>query len=280
MKTILIPTEDHDAMASVLETALLIARRFDSYMEGFALHPAISEFVTVDPLSSLTVHHSGEADDEIERNAHSVFEGFMGAHKVPRASAEAARTSYSYGWVRPAAEGDSFIGSYGRLFDLIVLGRPGRAAQNPRMPPLETALFETGHPVLIAPPTPPQSLGRNVLVAWNGSTEQARTNAFALPLLQHAEQVTVLTVEGGMTPGPAGEDVARFLRMHGVPAKAMSVAPGQHTTGEAILAHAASLGCDLVVKGAYTQSRLRQMVFGGTTRHILANAALPVLMAH
>jgi nucleotide-binding universal stress UspA family protein len=280
MKTILIPTEDHDAMASVLETALLIARRFDSYMEGFALHPAISEFVTVDPLSSLTVHHSGEVDDEIERTARSAFEGFMSAHKVPRAAAEAARASYSYGWVRPSAEGDSFIGSYGRLFDLIVLGRPGRAAQNPRMPPLETALFETGHPVLIAPPTPPQSLGRKVLVAWNGSTEQARTNAFALPLLQQAEQVTVLTVEGGMTPGPAGEDMAHFLRMHGVPAKAVTVAPGQHTTGEAILAHAASLGCDLVVKGAYTQSRLRQMVFGGATRHILANAALPVLMAH
>ena len=51
-------------------------------------------------------------------------------------------------------------------------------------------------------------------------------------------------------------------------------------TGEAILDHAAKLGCDLLVKGAYTQSRLRQMMFGGATRHILANANLPVLMAH
>lgn len=52
------------------------------------------------------------------------------------------------------------------------------------------------------------------------------------------------------------------------------------STGEAILATAASQGCDLLIKGAYTQSRLRQMIFGGATRHILANATLPVLMAH
>jgi nucleotide-binding universal stress UspA family protein len=60
----------------------------------------------------------------------------------------------------------------------------------------------------------------------------------------------------------------------------MSVGLDGRNTGEAILAAAQSQGCDLLVKGAYTQSRLRQMIFGGATSHILANAALPVLMAH
>jgi nucleotide-binding universal stress UspA family protein len=285
MKTILIPAEDHDAMPAVLETARLIARRFDSYMEGFAVHPAIADFVAVDPLSSLTMPQTAEHDAEIERHTHALFEAFMAANDVPRAAppipgANQPPAHYSYGWLRPTVEHDAFIGSYGRLFDLMVLGRPGRLAQNPRMPPLETALFESGHPVLIAPATPPTTLGRNVLVAWNGSTEQARTNAFALPLLREAEQVTVLSVEGGMTPGPNGEEVALHLRMNGVPAKAVTASPGTRTTGETILEHAASLGCDLLVKGAYTQSRLRQMMFGGTTRHILASATLPVLMAH
>jgi nucleotide-binding universal stress UspA family protein len=59
---------------------------------------------------------------------------------------------------------------------------------------------------------------------------------------------------------------------------------GTRTTGEAVgeatLDYAKKEGCDLLVKGAYTQSRLRQMMFGGATRHILANAGLPVLMAH
>jgi nucleotide-binding universal stress UspA family protein len=160
------------------------------------------------------------------------------------------------------------------------MGRPGRAPQDPRTPPLEAALFESGRPVLIAPATAPQVIGENVLVAWNGSTEQTRTTAFAMPLLREARQVTVLSVEGGMTPGPTGEEVAHYLRLNGVAATAVTATPGTRTTGEAILDHAKTHGCDLLVKGAYTQSRLRQMVFGGATRHILASATLPVLMAH
>jgi nucleotide-binding universal stress UspA family protein len=278
MKTILVPTEDHASMQAVLETARLIAERFGSYMEGFAVYPAASDFVAVDPLSSLTIASTQEGEEEIERHAQELFTSFMQAHAVP--PAQPGPAVHSHGWVRPIAHGDVVIGSHGRLFDLIVLGRPGRAPQDPRMAPLEAALFESGRPVLIAPPSAPQVIGANVLVAWNGSTEQTRTNAFAMPLLREAKEVTVLSVEGGMTPGPAGEEVAHHLRMNGGAATAVTIAPGTRTTGEAILDHARTHGCDLLVKGAYTQSRLRQMVFGGATRHILASAALPVFMAH
>jgi nucleotide-binding universal stress UspA family protein len=202
----------------------------------------------------------------------------MQQHGVPRAGPQGS--GFSYGWPHAESGDDVLIGSYGRVFDLIALGRPGRAPQNPRMPPLEAALFDSGRPALIVPPRAPRSLGQNVLVAWNHSTEQARTNAFAIPLLRLAEQVTVLTVEGGTTPGPSGEEAALHLRRNGVKATALTVKPGTRSTGETILDHAAKLGCDLLVKGAYTQSRLRQMMFGGATRHILANANLPILMAH
>ena len=284
MKTILIPTEDHASMQAVLQTARLIAQRFGSYMEGFAVYPAASDFVAVDPVSSLTIASMQEGDEEIERLTQGLFEAFMQAHNVPRVQAVTGApqgpAAYSYGWVRPSAHGDAFIGSHGRLFDRIVMGRPGRAPQDPRMPPLEAALFESGRPVLIAPAAAPQVIGANVLVAWNGSTEQTRTTAFAMPLLREAREVTVLSVEGGMTPGPTGEEVAHYLLMNGVAATAVTAAPGTRTTGETILDHAKTHGCDLLVKGAYTQSRLRQMVFGGATRHILASATLPVLMAH
>jgi nucleotide-binding universal stress UspA family protein len=281
MRTILVPAEDHDSMPAVLETARLVARRFDSYVEGFAVHPAVSDFVAVDPVSSLTLPQIAESDGEIEHHARQLFESFMAANNVPSALPSLPQQArLSYAWLRPHVESDKFVGSYGRLFDLIVLGRPGRGPQNPRMAPLEAALFESGRPVMIAPSAPPQELGRNVLVAWNGSTEQARTNAFAKPLLRGAEQVTVLTVEGGTTPGPAGDEVALHLIRNGVPATAVTVAPGTRTTGEAILDYAKSRRCDLLVKGAYAQSRLRQIIFGGATRHILANATLPVLMAH
>ena len=282
MKTILVPAEDHDSMAAVLQAAWLVARRFDSYVEGFAVQPAASDFVAVDPLSSLTMPQIADSDAQIERDTRQLFESFMASNNVPPAPPPfpPQRGRLSYAWVRPGGASDTFIGSYGRLFDLIVLGRPGRAPQNPRMEPLEAALFESGRPVLIASSRPPKELGRNVLVAWNGSTEQARTNAFAMPLLRGADEVTVLTVEGGMTPGPSGDEAALHLVRNGVPATAVTVAPAGRTTGEAILDHAKSHGCDLLVKGAYAQSRLRQMMFGGATRHILANATLPVLMAH
>ncbi len=129
-------------------------------------------------------------------------------------------------WVRAGAYGDAFIGSHGRLFDLIVLGRPGRAPQDPRMPPLEAALFESGRPVLIAPAAAPQVIGANVLVAWNGSTEQTRTIAFAMPLLREAEQSH--RAFGGRRHDPR-TDRGRggALSAHEcIPAAAVTVAPG------------------------------------------------------
>ncbi|MCX7297565.1 MAG: universal stress protein [Hyphomicrobiales bacterium] len=280
MKTILIPTEDHDAMPAVLEAARLMATAFDSYMEGFAVRPSPGTYVTVEPVSSLAI--SGAFEPDTAREAKAAFDAFMQAHKVPPGGQ--APATYSYGWPRADAAEDAYIGSYGRVFDLIVLGRPGPAPENPRMPPLESALFDAGRPVLIVPKAVPKIIGRNVLVAWNRSTEQAHTNSFALPLLQRAEKVTVLMAEGGATTGPSGEDAALHLRRNGVKAEALTLQKTERSSGEAIgeltLEHAASLGCDLVVKSAYTQSRLRQMIFGGATRHILANAAVPVLMAH
>lgn len=280
MKTILIPTEDHDAMPAVLEAARLIAMTFDSYMEGFAVRPSPGTYVTVEPVSSLAI--SGAFESDTAKEAKATFEAFMQAHKVPPGGQ--APATYSYGWPRTDAAEDAYIGSYGRVFDLIVLGRPGPAPENPRMPPLESALFDAGRQVLIVPKAVPKIIGRNVLVAWNRSTEQAHTNSFALPLLQRAEKVTVLTAEGGATTGPSGEDAALHLRRNGVKAEALTLSKTERSSGEAIgeltLEHAATLGCDLVVKSAYTQSRLRQMIFGGATRHILANAAVPVLMAH
>jgi nucleotide-binding universal stress UspA family protein len=278
MKTILIPTEDHDAMPAVLEAARLIGQRFDSYMEGFAVHPAPADFVAVDPVSSLTIASTHDNDEDVERGAQRLFENFMRGHGVP--DAKAGPAVYSHRWVRSGALGDAFIGSHARLFDLVALGRPGRAPHDPRMPPLEAALFESGRPVLIAPSAVPQVIGRNVLIAWNGSTEQTRTTAFALPLLRMADTVTLLSVEGGMTPGPTGDEFARYLRLNAIAVTAVTVGLGKRTTGEVILGYAKAQGCDLLVKGAYTQSRLRQMVFGGATRHILATATLPVLMAH
>jgi len=278
MKTILVPVEPHDSMQSVLETALLMGRKFDAHLEGFALRPAIGNVVTMDPVNSLTVVSLRENDLEIVKEARGIFESFMRDKGVP--CLDGPGTSVSYAWFDGAPGGDDFVGSYGRVFDAIVVGRPAKSRQGARMATMEAALFESGRPVLLAPPAPPRSIGDNILIAWNCSTEQARATAFAMPLLRKAGRVTICTVEGFAVPGPTGEQIARNLLMHGVRAQPMTVAPGPRRAGEVILSQADALGCDLIVKGAYTQSRLRQMIFGGTTQHILTHAKLPVLLAH
>jgi nucleotide-binding universal stress UspA family protein len=280
MKSILVPTEHGSAMASALDTALLLAQKFGSCIEGFPLRPAVADLVAMDPDSGLTMVAVKENDAEMVRQAEMLFRAFMESRHLSQRIGE-GQTSLSWSWLNDSPSGHDFVGSYGRVFDMIVLARPGDEWQSPSMITLESALFESGRPVLIAPPASPRSLGTNVLVAWNNSTEQARTMADAMPLLRLAERITILTVEGATVAGPSGEQMARSLKLNGIAADTVTMKPvGKRSAGETILAKADELGCDLIVKGAYTQSRLRQMIFGGTTRHILANAKLPLLMAH
>jgi nucleotide-binding universal stress UspA family protein len=277
MKTILVPTETHDAMPSALETALLLARRCDSYIEGFALRWQITEFV--DLMHSVPVAMYSQDIAEAAKQARHIFESFMQEHDVPRSTG--TKEALSFGWFDEAPEGEGFVGGYGRVFDVIVMNRPDVNSTGLYYRAIESGLFESGRPILLSPPSPPQQIATNALIAWNCSTEQARAIALAMPLLQKADHVTVLTVIGGTgVPGPSAEQLIRYLQLNGIDAEPMKVELGNRSTGEAILSTAQSLSCDLLIKGAYTQSRLRQMIFGGATQHVLANAALPVLLAN
>jgi nucleotide-binding universal stress UspA family protein len=277
-RTILVPIEQHDLMKSTLETALYLAQRFDSYIEGFALRVANPAAYAMADATAVTMPNLEQDIAENAKQARGLFETFMQEHGVPCGGPTAALSSK---WLEDAPEGYDFVGSHGRLFDVIVLARPGHAPKGSRMGTLEAALFESGRPVLVAPPSARPQMGTNALVAWNCSTEQARTIAFAMPILRRASRVVVLTVEGGAAvPGPTGQQLCHYLQLSGVPAKPLTVGLNGRLTGEAVLEHANALGCDLLIKGAYTQSRLRQFIFGGTTSYILSNATIPVLMAH
>lgn len=277
MKMILVPMENYDAMRSALETALLLARRCDSYIEGFALRLAINQFIGGDIVGGLPSYTEEIAEEA--KKARKIFESFMQEHKVPQSNM--ATKGMSFGWLDKAPEGESFVGSYGRVFDVIVMSRPDAKSSPLYARAIESGLFESGRPTLLSPPSPPRQIATNVLIAWNCSTEQARATALAMPLLQKADRVTVLTVTGGTgVPGPSAEQLIRYLQSNAIAAEPPTVGLDNRSTGETILATAQSLGCDLLVKGAYTQSRLRQMIFGGATQHVLANAALPVLLAN
>ena len=278
MKTILVPTQNIPTMRSTLETAVLLAQRTGAYIEGIPLWFGAPEFVVAELASGFSMEVYRARREEETESARKLFEIFMQEQDIP---AKAAGDRPWSNWVDAVSPGESLVGSHGRTFDVTVMSRPDDDTVASYSRAIESALFESGRPVLIAPPSSPRSLATNVLIAWNQSTEQARTMADAMPFLRTAERITILTVEGATVAGPNGEQMARSLAMNGIKAETMTLKPvGKRSAGETILAKADELGCDLIIKGAYTQSRLRQMIFGGTTRHILANAKLPVLMAH
>ena len=287
MKTLLVPVALHDALNSVFETTRLVADRFGSLIEGVSLRPALAEYVPVDMVGGMTWLRDEEADRVEAEEAGGRFIAFMDAAGIPRHPRDGLCTPENvagagprYRWRQDVPAGDAFLGQYARLFSTTVVGRPGSEDASPRMTTFETALFEGGRPILLAPPTPPTKLGDAIVIAWNGSTETSRSVAFAMPFLRSARRILVLSVEGGMVPGPSAEDLARALACEGIAAEHKALRAERRTPGEAYLAEAKEFGCDLLVKGAYTQSRLRQMIFGGPTSHLLAQADLPMLMAH
>src|ERR1700723_645898 len=98
MKTILVPTETGSAMVSALDTALLLARKFDSFIEGFSLRPAVADLVAMDPDSGLTMVAVKENDAEMVRQAEDMFRSFMNQNQVPQ-QAGGAQTAASFSWL-------------------------------------------------------------------------------------------------------------------------------------------------------------------------------------
>jgi nucleotide-binding universal stress UspA family protein len=273
MRAILVPLEQNDYTQSVLSCAHLLASRFGGHIQGFAFFPMYEVYGFGD-MTPLWVTE-GRPSDELAGEARKIFDRFM-RQEAPSGTGD---SKVSFSWLTEADPGDIFVASHARVFDITILGRPGYDPSGPRSSTLEAVLFESGRPCLIAPPAPPRELGDNIVIAWNRSTETALAVAHAMPLLHQAKRITILTVEGGTVPGPNGDELANCLKLNGIETQAVTVNPGKRTSGEMILEYSASVGADLLIKGAYTQSRLRQMIFGGATSHILGNANLPVFMA-
>jgi nucleotide-binding universal stress UspA family protein len=144
---------------------------------------------------------------------------------------------------------------------------------------LEAALFDTRRPVLMVPESFRADLFGRTIVAWNGSAEASSAVALAMPLLAEAQSVGVFTAVETKHPGTAEELIA-YLDWQGIAAERVSVNPAAVSVGADLLSTAERAGAGLIAMGAYTHGRMRQIVFGGVTSHVMQNAALPVLMAH
>jgi nucleotide-binding universal stress UspA family protein len=271
MKSILLPVQQNEQMPSALETSRLAASLFDGVVEGVALFPAFTEIVS-DPMVAAVIPPFDWSEADYIRRVQWSFHRYAAEHSTEPKEASRFR------WRGGSVLKDASLGSLARVYDLTVLNRPG--AGGGRMATLEAVLFESGRPILMAPPSPPKSLAQTVVIHWNGSMEVSRAIAMAMPILRKAKRVMVLSIEGNMVPGPSEQEAASHLRAHDVDATEKSIATRGQRPGVALLAEARAQGADLLIKGAYTQSRLRQMIFGGATQHVLAAAELRVFLVH
>jgi len=175
------------------------------------------------------------------------------------------------------------LGRLGRRFDLIVLGQPQREETMPEEVVDESALFESGRPVIFVPyiHKGEAKLDR-IMVCWDGSRAAARAIADALPLLKKAKQVEVVIVASGRAKGDEvpGVDLGQHLARHGLKIEVKRITSPDIDVASTILSYAADSSADMIVMGGYGHSRLREFVLGGATRGILESMTVPVLMSH
>src|SRR5919112_273568 len=222
MKSILVPIEDHGVIEPQLEAALQLAQLFDSYIEGIAITPDYPVVLPVDIAIGVPSPITPENRIEMARACRERFEAFMTTKQIARASA--GMPGLSSGWRQDGLMEDAFLGAYGRVFDITVVGRPDGSNGQTRLSTVESALFDTGRPVLIAPPSRFQTFGETVVIAWNRSTETARAVLGAMPILAKARRIIVLELEDWGVAGPSASELVRSLRMRDLPAEAMVAA--------------------------------------------------------
>jgi nucleotide-binding universal stress UspA family protein len=140
-------------------------------------------------------------------------------------------------------------------------------------------VLSAGRPVLLAPNVPARAI-RLVAVAWKDGPEAARAVAAAMPILEKARRVFVMTAGEGDQPPSDAKGVVTHLQWHGIDAEAHQVEPRGRDAYDALLETARAADADLLVAGAYGRSRLSEVIFGGFTEGLLEDASLPVLLVH
>ncbi len=290
-KSILVPVGDAAGGSPAMDLALRVAAAFSAHVIGLHVRtdPATAVPLVGEGMSGAMVEEMMAAAERLAAaraaTARTVFDEACARHGVPLATAPAAgpgAAGPSAEWVDVTGREEEVVAWRGRLSDLVVITRPREGAESRTTMTVNAALMESGRPLLLAPSTPPAEVARTVAIAWNGSAEAGRAVAASLPLLARAQTVTILSVsEDERTAGaPAGE-LAAYLAWHGIAARCETVAAGPHGhAGEALLSECTGRGIDLLVMGAYTHSRLRQLILGGVTRQVLHHADLACLLSH
>ncbi len=178
----------------------------------------------------------------------------------------------------PGADIAAEVEARGGRADFVVVARPGPDDDRFTRQVFEAALFRTDRPVLMVPPGAAfGAFGRRVAIAWRDDPQTLKALVPALRLLSGAEHVFLLA---GVRSGAATPPIPPVLVEHGVRVALHVLSLGSGSFGELLLGRARDLGADLLIMGAYAHSPLREMLLGGVTRTVVAQAGVPVLLRH
>jgi nucleotide-binding universal stress UspA family protein len=278
MRNLLLPVFEGIEFDNQLSVALDIAHAFKSHIDVMYLRPEPQS--TLPPVMVAAGVSAAEIEQEgrkAEASAHAHFDAWRRENGVAEQRKDLVELVAT--WSERIAPLESAIARRGRLSDLIVVNKPDSYGSRTERA-LNTAVFETGRPTLVVPRYVPAGILDYPIVAWNGSLEAARVVAGAMPLLHKAKRVSIFSaLEEGESTDP-DLDLIDWLKWHSIDAVLIRPSTVASSIGAELLKTAAHQSATLLVMGAYTHRRLRQMLLPGVTRHVLRRSTLPVLMAH
>lgn len=216
---------------------------------------------------------------ERKSQARTYFDRAVGATKLPIVSAPVCQQASTM-WIDDAGGNDAPISSFGALTDLVVLNSPGNTSNPTGWNIVEAALFGAHRPTLLVPPRTKTIDVSRALIAWNGSDEAANAVEHALDLLRPDAKITVLQIGELKIGRMSAEKLMDYLGWHCFDAELRRLPDRPNETCQIILDEARRATAGVLIMGAYTHSRTREMMFGGVTDFMMRNAPLPVLMAH
>ena len=274
VKRILVHFDGSKRSERALSAALELAEAQDAHLIGCAVEaePRIPTYaaaqIPADVIASMA--------DEQRRYVEAAKVSF---EKLVAASGWTDRSEF----VMAKGDATRALSRIARGCDLVILGQSEPDTDFVEIEDLpDNVVLESGRPVLIIPYIGKKKpIGGHVLLCWTDTREAARALSDSIPLLNEASKVTVLSVgESQKNPAVSADDAARLLASHNISAE-LRHSPGKGVdVGSVVLNEASDLGADLIVMGAYGDSRLRETILGGVTHTILKEMTVPVLMSH
>jgi nucleotide-binding universal stress UspA family protein len=286
MKVINVPVADRPECRVALDFSFRLAADLSANIVGCHLRPHRSErkpktdsrFPFLFTPSQNAPIETEKASALSSKAAHALFLDMATKHGFEHAAKPRLGTSNSALWTEMVGSMDKLFPIVGPVADCSVLSRPKQSATGRGAEFLLSALFHSGKPVLVLPQSPARSVGKRIVIAWNQSLESAHAVSAALPLLVRADAVTIVACGRENRPGPKAKHMVQYLNMWGVKCTRVNT-KGQDVQAE-IEAEFKDSGGDLLVMGGYSRSRLRELVFGGMTHHMLFKTSMPVFMLH